>query len=76
MSIISDRVAAVAAARLLVEEHPMCARIEEDKGYFYIIYPHGGFPVHGLRASKKPNLLDALERVVPVMERHWLESFP
>lgn len=76
MSIIQDRIMDLEKSRTEVENHPMCARLTEDAGYFYVNYPAGDFPVDGLRTTKKPNMKSALDRLIPVMERHWMGSYP
>lgn len=63
----------------MIRAHPMCAELNEDahrRGYLYVTYPAGDFPVEGLRVSKANGKRVALARALDVMERHWRESFP
>ena len=71
-----DRLALVREREALIKDHPMCAELREDAGYYYVIYPSGDFPVHGVRASKGGGKWVALGHLLIVIERHWKESFP
>ena len=76
MSSIQERSALVKERRAAIEAHPMCAKLSEDRGYFYVTYPDGDFPVHGVRASKDGGKWAALGRLLIILERHWKESYP
>lgn len=72
MSIIQN-IEEFAAARLAVEAHCMCARLEEAAGKLIIWYPEGDFPTAGLRIDRNAVML---RKAVGIMERVWIESFP
>lgn len=57
-----------------VKAHCMCAKFEEDRTHYRVIYPEGYFP-NGVQCSKGKGKIVALERLLIVMERHWRESF-
>ena len=73
---IQERAALVAARLAEVKAHPMCASFSEDRHWYFVVYPEGEFPVHGVRVSKGGGKWVALGRLLIVMERHWKESFP
>lgn len=70
--------AAVTAKLQEVKAHPMCLSFEDTGSSYRVIYPSGDeFWVDGLHATYlKLGKLAALERLLEVMEKHWLESFP
>ena len=77
MPIIQERMAAVESKLEELKAHPMCGRFEDDGAYFLVIYPAGDFAVHGCRAEyRHAGKSIALERLLGVMERHWMESYP
>lgn len=76
MTSIATRTALVAERLAAVRDHPMCADLQEDAGHYYVIYPDGDFPVHGVRASKGGGKWVALGRLLIIIERHWRESYP
>ena len=76
MTLLAARVALVRRLTDEIKNHPMCAGFSEDRYYFLVEYPAGDFPVHGTRASKSKGKAAALQRLLPIMERHWRESFP
>lgn len=74
--LVADRKTKVSERHDMVMDHPMCASLTEDAGYYTVIYPAGDFPVHGVRATKAGGKHVALGHLLTVMERHWVESFP
>lgn len=56
----------------------MCGEFQDLKMCFRVIYPAGDFPVDGLQSVVKrgEGRAVALEKLLPVMERHWAESYP
>lgn len=70
---IQENIERYAAAVRRVLDHCMCADIGDDGNYIFIYYPHGDWPVDGLRVDRSA---DGLGRALEVMERHWKESFP
>jgi hypothetical protein len=53
----------------------MCLRFEETGTHFRVIYPDGYFP-NGVQVDKRLGKIEALERILLAMERHWKESLP
>lgn len=78
MSQIAERTARVAELLEAIRNHPMCGELQDMGGCFRVIYPVGDFPVDGLQSvvRRGEGRAVALEKLLPVMERHWLESFP
>lgn len=76
MSTIQDRIDAVERAKQEVRDHPMCLRLEDDGAAFFVIYPCGDFAVQGCRSTYRDGKENALLRLLQVMERHWMESYP
>ncbi len=77
MSIVKERTQAVVKLIEQVKVHPMCGKFKDDGAYFLVIYPNGDFCVHGCRAEyRQAGKAVALQRLLSVMERHWIESFP
>lgn len=76
MTSIATRAALVAERLSAIRNHPMCADFVEDRSDYYVTYPAGDFPVHGLRASKAGGKGVALGRLLTIMEQHWRESYP
>ena len=78
MSQIAERTARVAELLEAVRNHPMCGELREARDGFIVIYPAGDFPVDGLQSvvRRGEGRAVALEKLLPVMERHWRESFP
>lgn len=74
-SIIQSRAEKVRERLAAVKAHCMCARFEEDRTHYRVIYPDGYFPA-GVQVDKRLGKAVALERMLIVMERHWKESFP
>lgn len=72
MSIIQN-IEEFTAARLAVEAHCMCARIEDAAGKLIVYYPEGDFRTAGLRIDRNAVML---RRALEIMEREWLASFP
>lgn len=67
----------VEGLRARVLAHPMCARLRDVGGAFVVYYPPGAHPmVDGARASYSDGKARALERLLPVLERHWTEGTP
>ena len=72
-----ENTAAVEGLRAQVLAHPMCARLREVGGAFVVTYPAGAHPaVDGARSSYSDGKARALERLLPVLERHWREGTP
>lgn len=78
MTQISDRTARVERVIAEIKAHPMCGEFQDLTTCFRVIYPVGDFPVHGLQSVVKrgEGRAVALEKLLPVMERHWVESYP
>lgn len=72
----TENIACVADLLTTVKRHPMCARFTEEAGRYLVIYPAGDFPVHGVQASQGGGKAIALTRLLAVMERHWIGSYP
>ena len=70
---ITAHMAELAAVRATIEAHPMCAELRDEPPYFLVIYPAGDFPTYGVRTDRSAA---GLHRVLPVLERHWLGSYP
>lgn len=75
MKNISDNKSAVDEKMKLVKAHCMCAKFEDDGRYFRVIYPPGDFATHGAQANYGDGKAIALDRLLAVMERHWIQSF-
>lgn len=58
-----------------IRSHPMCRHFIVEPMHFSVLYP-AGFQFDGARSEKAGNKAEALERLLKIMERHWLESFP
>ena len=56
-----------------VKAHCMCARFEENRTHYRVIYPEGYFP-DGVQVAKGGGKHTALARLLIVMERHWKDS--
>ena len=56
--------------RAEVLAHPMCYDLIECARYYTVVFPEG-FRVGGARASKDLGKANALELLVPVLEREW-----
>lgn len=76
MTTIQDRIDAVECAKRKVKAHPMCLRLEDDGAAFLVVYPCGDFAVQGCRSNYRDGKEAALLRLLQVMERHWVESYP
>lgn len=78
MTQIAERIARVAELLEAVRNHPMCGELQDTGDCFRVIYPAGDFPVDGLQSvvRRGEGRAVALEKLLRVMERHWLESFP
>lgn len=61
------------AAKKAVTDHCMCASLERGAGKVIIYYPAGDFAVGGIRVDDSAA---GLAQALPIMERHWQESFP
>lgn len=59
-----------------VKSHCMCARFEDLGGAYRVLYADGFFPNGVQAAYAQCGKAVALERMLNVMERHWLESYP
>lgn len=70
---IAENIDAVQAALAAVKDHPMCAKFETIDGKFRVIYPCGMFP-DGVQVSFGNGKAIALERMLNVMERHWVSN--
>ena len=72
MSNIQENIAAYNRALGLVAEHCMADSVERGSGKVIIWYPDGYYP-NGIRVDDSAK---GLMQALPLMERHWLESFP
>lgn len=70
-----ERAINVSALIAKIKAHPMCLRFEQESGIFRVIYPEG-FQLDGAQARYSTNKSESLERLLSVIERHWLESYP
>lgn len=70
---IQENMVLVAAAKAEINNHCMCARFTEDSNTYTVLYPAGFFP-NGARASKGMGQAKALQRLIEVMERHYVEN--
>jgi len=73
MSTVAENVESVKTIISAIKNHPMCAKFEESDGKFRVIYPCGMFP-DGVQASFSIGKRVALERMLNMMERHWLHN--
>jgi hypothetical protein len=71
---IAENFNAVKEAMAAVKDHPMCAKFEDVGGKFRVIYPYGMFP-DGVQASFSIGKRVALDRILNVMERHWIANY-
>ncbi len=70
---VQQAVYELGAARLAVEQHPMCARFEDLGGAYRVLYPCG-FQLDGVQATYATiGKAEALRRMLKAMERHWNE---
>lgn len=76
MNTPNENAAAVAQLVAAVKRHPLCLRFSDVSGKYLVIYPAGEFPVDGVQASQGGGKAVALARMLEVMERHWVESYP
>ena len=78
MTQIDERTARVERAIAEIKTHPMCGEFQDLETCFRVIYPAGDFPVGGLQSVVKrgEGRAIALEKLLPIMERHWVESYP
>lgn len=78
MTLIAERTDAVNAIRQQILDHPMCGRLIEGSDMYRVIYPAGDFPVDGLQSvvRRGEGKAIALSKLLPVMDRHWLQSYP
>jgi len=59
-----------------IKQHPMALKVTVSKAGILVIYPNGGFAVDGVRASFGIGKAKALGRVIEIMEKHWMQSYP
>lgn len=71
MTPIQLNIAKHKAALDAVRDHPMCYRMIRDGGKVTVIYPPGDFQTDGARSDDTAR---GLERLLAVMERHWVAS--
>lgn len=76
MNTPQENLALVERARQEVLNHCMCARFSETETHFLVLFPAGDFTTDGVRASKGMGQRAALQKMLQIMERTWLESFP
>lgn len=77
MTIFDERAGRVDVARQTLLAHPMCACLVETASLVRVLYPDGDFPVDGCQSAiGAGGKSAAMERLLPVMERHWRESYP
>ena len=69
---IQTNISAYNQALSAVSQHCMAASVERASGKVIVLYPMGFYP-DGVRTDDSA---EGLRRVLPVMERHWMESFP
>jgi hypothetical protein len=73
MSLVQERMDAVADLVAEVKDHPMCAHFIDEGANYVVYYPDGMYP-NGARASTGMGKALALSRLLQVMERHWKEN--
>lgn len=69
---VQENIAAYNQALELVTGHCMASSVERGSGKVVVWYPEGYYP-NGIRVDDSAK---GLSQALPIMERHWLESFP
>jgi hypothetical protein len=63
-----------------VKDHPMCRKFTKDRDAYIVIFPEGDFTVNGVCGTayreKGVTKIDVLNRILTVMEREWVGSYP
>lgn len=72
---VQDNIAEVKFALEAVKNHCMCAKFQEDKTHYLVIFPPGDWPVDGIRVANGMGKVKALQVMIDKMEKFWLESF-
>lgn len=73
---VQDNIAEVKFVLEAVKSHCMCAKFQEDKTHYLVIFPPSDWPVDGIRVAKDMGKAKALQMMLDKMEKFWLESFP